>query len=80
MFRTIVIILSTLSLASCGGGGGSSEPVPQPVPQPTPAPMDFTYSAPQSLTDFEYFEVSVSPENLQSGETITEITIQDPDN
>ena len=79
MFRTIVIILSALSLASCGGGGGSSEPVPQPVPQPTPAPMDFTYDAPQSLTDFEYFEVSVSPENLQSEETITEITIQDPD-
>ena len=44
MFRTIVIILSALSLASCGGGGGSSEPTPAPAPVPAPAPTSLSFS------------------------------------
>ena len=79
-FKNILfVIISTLVLANCGGGGGGgSEPAPVPVPTPAPA-MDFSYEAPETLNDYQPFEISVTPSNLQTGETV-EVSVEDVDN
>ena len=79
-FKNILfVIISTLVLANCGGGGGGgSEPAPVPVPTPAPA-MDFSYEAPETLNDYQPFEITVTPSNLQTGETV-EVTVEDVDN
>ena len=79
-FKNILfVIVSTLVLANCGGGGGGgSEPAPVPVPTPAPA-MDFSYEAPETLNDYQPFEITVTPSNLQTGETV-EVTVEDVDN
>ena len=75
----VLVIISTLVLANCGGGGGGgSEPAPVPVPTPAPA-MDFSYEAPETLNDYQPFEITVTPSNLQTGETV-EVTVEDVDN
>ena len=77
-----LIILGATMLVACGGGGGSSAPepapTPDPTPAPTPAPLDFTYTAPDTLYDYQPFEIEISPTNLQSEETV-EVTISDTD-
>jgi hypothetical protein len=79
-FKNILfVIISTLVLANCGGGGGGgSEPAPVPVPTPAPA-MDFSYEAPETLNDYQPFEITVTPSNLQTGETV-EVSVEDVDN
>jgi hypothetical protein len=77
--RVLSLILTTVFLSSCsGGGGGAPEPAPVPVPTPAPA-MDFSYEAPETLNDYQPFEITVTPSNLQTGETV-EVTVEDVDN
>lgn len=60
-----------MALLSCGGGGGGSSTPAAPVPAgPTVTPLNFSYTGPDSLKDYESFSITVTPTNLQSGETV----------
>ena len=64
----------SFTFLSCGGGGGggSSAPIiPDTGGSNPPTALNFTYTAPDSLKDFESFEITVTPTDLQSGETVT---------
>jgi len=77
--KSCLSILSiSLMLLSCGGGGGGSSAsiAPEPAGPTPPSPLNFTYTAPDSLQDYESFSVIVTPTNLQAGETVI-MTVDD---
>ena len=74
MIKSKFLVLLIL-ITSCGGGGGGSSP--EPIAPPAPAALNFTYDALTTLADYESFSITVSPQNLQSGETVT-LSLVDP--
>lgn len=70
-YSSVSIICISMALLSCGGGGGGSSTPAAPVPAgPTVTPLNFSYTGPDSLKDYESFSITVTPTNLQSGETV----------
>ena len=68
----LVAFISFTFLSCGGGGGGSSAPIiPDTSGSNLPTALNFTYTAPDSLKDYEAFEITVTPTDLQSGETVT---------
>ena len=80
MFKenTFISIISLIILSSCGGGGGGGG-TSNPISPPAPTALDFSYEAPATLDDYQSFSITVTAQNLQSGETVT-LSIIDPDN
>jgi hypothetical protein len=70
-YSCVSLICISMALLSCGGGGGGSSTPAAPVPAgPTVTPLNFSYTGPDSLKDYESFSITVTPTNLQSGETV----------
>ena len=70
-YSSVSLICISMALLSCGGGGGGSSTPAAPVPAgPTVTPLNFSYTGPDSLKDYESFSITVTPTNLQSGETV----------
>ena len=70
-YSSVSLICISIALLSCGGGGGGSSTPAAPVPAgPTVTPLNFSYTGPDSLKDYESFSITVTPTNLQSGETV----------
>jgi len=70
-YSSVSLICISIALLSCGGGGGGSSTPAAPVPAgPTVTPLNFNYTGPDSLKDYESFSITVTPTNLQSGETV----------
>ena len=70
-YSSVSLICISMALLSCGGGGGGSSTPAALVPAgPTVTPLNFSYTGPDSLKDYESFSITVTPTNLQSGETV----------
>ena len=64
-YSSVSLICISMALLSCGGGGGGSSTPAAPVPAgPTVTPLNFSYTGPDSLKDYESFSITVTPTNL----------------